>query len=319
MDAIDVDGVVDDFAREGTVFKGKPVCAMHEVPDGAIIVNCSLCAGPVSAARRLAALAGVGVLSVANLCRAFPRRFAVPEFIRLTRDELSRNGGSWQRLAHAFADEESRSTLDNLIRFRLTGDHTSMQSYTVRPHEQYFESFVGLTEEAVFVDAGGYDGDTTEVFCKRCPRYRRVYLFEPCRANIEKARSRLSVFRDIEFIEEGLSDAVGTLSFDAEAGSASTVCPTGSSSIKVTTLDERIDQPVTFIKMDLEGWELHALKGAKRHIGQEAPSLAIAVYHSAADFRTVFEYVMALRPDYRVYLRHYTEGWSETVMFFCRR
>jgi hypothetical protein len=23
-----------------------------------------------------------------------------------------------------------------------------------------------------------------------------------------------------------------------------------------------------------------------------------------------------LRPGYRVFLRHYTEGWSETVMYF---
>jgi hypothetical protein len=44
--------------------------------------------------------------------------------------------------------------------------------------------------------------------------------------------------------------------------------------------------------------------------------LAIAVYHRAADFRTVWRYARSLHPDYRVYLRHYTQGWSETVMFF---
>ncbi|RLW68504.1 MAG: hypothetical protein B6D71_13650 [gamma proteobacterium symbiont of Stewartia floridana] len=69
-------------------------------------------------------------------------------------------------------------------------------------------------------------------------------------------------------------------------------------------------------EMDLEGWELQALHGARRHILEERPNLAIAVYHQAADFRTIFEYITGLCPDYRVYLRHYTEGWSETIMYF---
>ena len=67
--------------------------------------------------------------------------------------------------------------------------------------------------------------------------------------------------------------------------------------------------------MDLECWELKAMQGAKKHIIEDKPKLAIAVYHNASDFWQVFEYVTSLRRDYRVFLRHYTEGWSETVMY----
>ncbi|MBP7509952.1 MAG: FkbM family methyltransferase [Smithella sp.] len=82
-----------------------------------------------------------------------------------------------------------------------------------------------------------------------------------------------------------------------------------------TTLDQYVNDKVTFIKMDLEGWELKAMQGAKKHIIEDKPKLAIAVYHNASDFWQVFEYVTSLRRDYRVFLRHYTEGWSETVMY----
>ena len=44
--------------------------------------------------------------------------------------------------------------------------------------------------------------------------------------------------------------------------------------------------------------------------------LAIAVYHDIVDFWRIPEYVLSLRPNYQIYLRHYTEGWSETVMYF---
>jgi hypothetical protein len=43
--------------------------------------------------------------------------------------------------------------------------------------------------------------------------------------------------------------------------------------------------------------------------------LGIAVYHHPADFWRVFESVTALRSDYNLYLRHYTEGWTEMIMY----
>jgi hypothetical protein len=84
----------------------------------------------------------------------------------------------------------------------------------------------------------------------------------------------------------------------------------------VTTIDEEIKEPLSMIKMDLEGWELNALRGARRRIGQDHPKLAVAVYHCASDFWRIPEFVLGVRGDYTIYLRHYTEGWSETVMYF---
>jgi len=166
------------------------------------------------------------------------------------------------------------------------------------------------------VDAGGFDGDTTEEFCRRYPDYRRVYLFEPSQHNMRAAKVRLEAFPRIAFHAEALSDQPGSMRFNAEAGSASAVTSGPGEDVKVTTLDLAVAEPVSFIKMDLEGWELKALAGCGRHIGDDRPKLAIAVYHRAADFREVWRYARSIHPDYKVYLRHYTQGWSETVMFF---
>lgn len=68
--------------------------------------------------------------------------------------------------------------------------------------------------------------------------------------------------------------------------------------------------------MDLEGHEMFALQGAEKIISKSKPKLAISIYHSSEDLIDIFNYVMTLRPDYKVYVRHYTEGWSETVMYF---
>ena len=258
----------------------------------------------------------ISLLPLADLCRYLPDRFPLPEFIRTTRLEVLDNLTEWKEIFENLNDTESQHTFNDILYYRLTGDYSSMRSYSVRPHEQYFETFLDLRENSVFVDAGGFDGDTTEQFCKRYPNYRHVYLFEPVAQNLARARQRLKQFRDISFFQEGLSERKALLSFNAEAGSASSVDSAGSIEIPVVTLDERIRNGVSFIKMDLEGWELHALQGARRHILNDRPALAIAVYHEAADFRKTYNFVTALHSDYQLYLRHYTEGWSETVMYF---
>ncbi len=311
-----VDAFVDDFAESGTVWNGKPVVKGIDVPARGIVINCSMSISPVSASRRLADLKITGVLALSDLCRALPDSIPLPEFVLQTRQDLEQNALKWKHLAESFEDAQSKQVLDDLLTFRTTGDYSVMRAYSVRFRDQYFEDFLSLATGEVFVDGGGFDGDTTEEFCRRCPDHGKVFLFEPSAGAIQKARDRLREQRSIEFIEKGLASTAGTLRFNSDQGPASAISESGSSHIHVTTLDLEVRERVSFIKMDLEGWELKALAGSRRHILDDHPKLAIAVYHHPSHFWQVFDFVMGLRPDYKVCLRHYTEGWSETVMFF---
>lgn len=313
-DVAKIEAFVDDFTKPGEAWNGKPVIKAEHVPRNGMVVNCAMSISPVSASRRLREL-GLAVLTYADIAQAFPHSVALPRFAQDTRVDFEQNSSKWQQLYDSLADAASRRVLEDVLRYRLTGDPEWMNSYSVRLRDQYFESFLRCNEE-VFVDAGGFDGDTTEEFCRRHPDYRRVLFYEPSAANLTKARVRLDGLRDIHFRPLGLSDSGGKLRFDDAAGSASAVGNKGASWIAVTTLDEDFPGQVTFIKMDLEGWELKALAGCARHITEDCPKLAIAVYHHPSDFWRVFQYVVGLRQDYKTYLRHYTEGWSETILFF---
>jgi len=114
----------------------------------------------------------------------------------------------------------------------------------------------------------------------------------------------------------GLSDKEEILRFSGENGSASKISETGSDSISVKPLDSFEISRIDFIKMDLEGWELHALKGARRAILKNHPILAISAYHHPQDFISIFNFVLSIRKDYDIYLRHYTEGWTESILYF---
>ena len=310
-----LDGLVDDFAEPGSTWRGLPAVAAAQLPDDAIVINCSTSISPVAVEQRIRAAGKGALVSIHAIIQAASGAIEQPWFVQDQRQDWRLFEAEWAEVFASLQDEVSRQTLLDLMRYRLTADTRIMQDYAVHMQDQYFEPFLDLRSD-VFVDAGGFDGDTTEEFCRRYPDYRTVHLFEPSQRNMGAAKVRLAACRDITFHQVGLSDRVGSLCFDAEAGSASAVTSGPGEVVQMTTLDLAVAEPVSLIKMDLEGWELTALAGCERHIREDRPKLAIAVYHRASDFRTVWRYARSIHPDYKVYLRHYTQGWSETVMFF---
>lgn len=312
---IPISGLIDDGAPIGTSWHGIPVVSMIDVPNDACVLNSSTSISPVAVALALLKAGHRQVLNLADLLALpHPPAGLTPWFIDDQRAELNTHHTKWLELYDLLEDHESKQVLKDVVRFRLTANLESMSGYLIRLNDQYFEDFLALSNE-VFVDAGGFDGDTTEQFCNRVPNYRKVHFFEPSETNMSAARCRLKKRERIEFHPIGLHDCKAELGFNASSGSASSVTETGAERIRVDRLDSIISEPIGFIKMDLEGWEMHALRGAAQTIQRYRPKLAISVYHRSSHFREVSEFVLSLCPDYKLRLRHYTQGWSETVLF----
>lgn len=309
-------GLIDDRAPEGAFLFGVPIVAMQQVPQDAWVLNTSTSIAPISVGRSLSKLGLRQVLNLGDLL-GLPEcpPGLVPWFVKGQRTDMAAHWVEWLALYDRLDDPESRRVLEDVVLFRLTADPACMDGYTVRPTDQYFEEFLDLRDE-VFVDAGGFDGDTTEHFCNRFPAYQRVHFIEPSVGNMAAARRRLKTFDRIEFHTVGLSDCRAKLKFNGASGSASSISTNGEEQIVVERLDALLVDHVSFIKMDLEGWEMHALRGAAETIRRDRPKLAISAYHKASDFREVPAFVLELCPDYKMYLRHYTEGWSESVLYF---
>ncbi len=312
----EIDGFVDDFAESGSLWKGKAVIHGVELPNNALLVNCVMNAKPITADQNINRLNITGSISYFNLASILPELVTPPSFVVETQVDFNLNLEEWKKLENSFFDDESKKVLHSILQYRLTGDYSYMEKFSFRPQDQYFEDFLNFGPKEIFVDAGGFDGDTTEIFCDKNPDYDKVFLFEPDITNLKKAKIRLRGYKNIDYIPLGVSDKYETLWFNANNGSASSIGDSGNLEIKVTTIDKHIQSKVSFIKMDLEGWELKALKGAKRHILEDHPKMAIAVYHHPSDFWQIFNYIFNLRQDYNIFLRHYTESWTETIMYF---
>ena len=190
---------------------------------------------------------------------------------------------------------------------------------------QYFEFPELFPRGKAFVDGGCLDCRSSYLFADWCGGdYSKILAFEPdpisysiCRQNIDERP-----IRDFHLINAGLSDREGEVSFRAGLYGGSYVIQPGAeeeekvTTVRVTTIDGTVgDEPVGFIKMDIEGSEFGALHGAERTIRRDRPLLALSVYHLPGDMLAIMDYLHELVPKYRFWLRHYSVGNADTVLY----
>ena len=80
--------------------------------------------------------------------------------------------------------------------------------------------------------------------------------------------------------------------------------PSATQRVSVRTIDEVVTTlglpRVDFIKMDIEGYEIPALKGACETLRRFAPKLAISAYHNPRDVVEIPKLIAQSNPDYSV-------------------
>jgi FkbM family methyltransferase len=313
---LDVAAIVDDFTEEPQ-FSGVPIVRGSDIPADAIVLAAS--GGRPLTARLMLESRGVKQLDYFSLLKWSGLDLPEAVFNEGFRTEVESNPGRVDWLFQILADEESRESLRRVLSFRWSYDLDCLNGFEDREKFQYFEPFLDLGHGAhVFVDVGGFDGFTSEEFIKKSPDYKAVYVFEPETGNRAKCEERLSKYPGVTVLPFGAADRNTTLRF-ATDGSASSIRADGGTEITVRRIDDVVHDAPTFIKMDIEGAELSAIEGARRTIVEYKPALALCVYHRPTDFWEIPQAILAMVPDYDVYVRHYTESIYETVMYFIPR
>ena len=309
-----VDGYIDEFT-EDTIYLGKPIVKLDQVPKNALVVSAVLIVKPLIAEKKLN-LYKITHLDYFSFYKYSGLNLKPIMFWDNFQEDFKLNFSKFQYIYDKLADEQSKDIYYRIINFRNSYDLDFMRIFSDNGHNAYFEPFLKLKEKnESFVDVGGFDGFTTSEFIKRCPLYDDIYFFEPEQKNLDLAKVKLEGFKNISFIKAGLSNKKQILKFDI-SGSSSKISENGTVEILVEKLDDIVKKPVTFIKMDIEGSEKEAIEGSYNVIKNYHPKLAIAVYHKMEDFWVIPELILGIRNDYDVYLRHYTEGITETIMFF---
>lgn len=182
---------------------------------------------------------------------------------------------------------------------------------------------IGVEPGDHVIDAGACFGDTALAFASIVGEQGFVYTFDPlpkhCQIIAEVCAMNRSLSPRIRLFPVGLSD------HDHEAASS----PAATEGINpgarlddtlpTKTIDSLVEsgaiERIDFIKMDIEGSELAALKGAEQSLRRWRPRLAISLYHRYDDFFSIPMWLKDLGCDYEFMLDHYSIHHEETVLY----
>jgi len=230
--------------------------------------------------------------------------------------ELNR---SLSNARECFSDQRSREIFDAVAtRIFCGNDAPDGMARICEPAPYFARGVVNLTAHESFVDAGAFDGDTLEEFLNYSGGcFDNYYAFELCGSNCSRLKKVVSRMREkerIEVFEAGLGNIRETVRYDSAA--METNVGTGDEVGEIFALDDVLkDRKVTFVKMDIEGFEWKALHGAENTIRTRKPILAVCVYHRASHLWEIPLYLKSLLPEYRIYMRHHSQLGYETVCY----
>jgi FkbM family methyltransferase len=183
----------------------------------------------------------------------------------------------------------------------------------------------------VVIDGGACHGDTALYFAANAGKTGRVLSFELDAENLGILKANVERNRELGARITPLNMALwkhsGEKLFFESNGAATRVESKANaravSEVKTVAIDDLVKMEnlpsVDFIKLDIEGAELDALKGATECIKKFKPNLAVSLYHKWDDYLTIPQWVKSFGLGYRFYLDHFTIHHEETVLFATAR
>ncbi len=112
---------------------------------------------------------------------------------------------------------------------------------------------------------------------------------------------KLNNLEKVSPIQKGIGEENCFVNFSS-LGMSSCVAEEGNEKMELIPIDDFVtehDLSIGLIKMDLEGYEFEALKGAKKTIEKFKPVLLISIYHHPEELFGTKKYIQEMVPDYK--------------------
>lgn len=193
--------------------------------------------------------------------------------------------------------------------------------FTFLLHQYHFERdgvTVGPEPGDHVIDAGACFGDTAVDFAQTVGEAGRVYCFDPVETHLQIVNANVTQngLRNVLIFPTGLGDREkrGPLvpgCVDPGFANVEASAVRSLNGLMAETTLPRVD----FIKMDIEGHELAALRGAEAVLRAFRPKLAISLYHRWNDYIEIPDFIAGLGLGYRFFLQNYTISDGETILY----
>lgn len=298
--------VSDDFYRSGKMFRGKEILTLSKAEK---LYGAFLCL--VAFGSRLE-----NVLNNIEKVR-LSHETLIPD-MPLCGDVLfdetfyESNRTKHEKVLELLSDDYSRRTLDDIIKFRLTGNPDYL--FDCQCTDSEYRNILDKKYTA-YADLGAYTGDTLRRAIDDYPSIRLAVCMEPSEKSFKKLAEYTNTFfePDTIIVNAAAWDKEETGHFIDSGGRGSKIVNqnikplSGSKNrdVEYLPLDHVCDikNEQLLIKYDVEGAEIKALKGSKETILNNNTDLEVSVYHRSEDIFDIPLYVHDLLPEHKLFIR----------------
>ena len=229
------------------------------------------------------------------------------EALRRRAQELSQHMDEYSWLYGKLGDYRSRKTLLAILDNWYSYNFKTLANMKEKMFPTYLDAdLLRCTEEEVFVDLGAGIGDVTKAFAEYAGHWKKIYCYEPNPGSFSALRNRTKELGLLALRQCAVGDKTGNalLQVPNDDPLLSKIDDNGIETDMVQ-IDEDIEEPVSIIKMCLEGSEQAAIRGCSNHIHQDHPKLILRADHGDSDLWQLPRMIERLDKKYRFYLRHY--------------
>ncbi len=218
----------------------------------------------------------------------------------------------------------STHSLDETIkRFLMRGSYTLehldnmeiiKQNYPL-PTDMYEESIFKYKHGLIYIpdkainsikhkdilDCGAYMGESALIFEKEFDPHK-IYSFEPVsdNYNLLLENIKLNNLKKIVPVDKGAGESSKRVKYNL-LDVTSYISENGKSEMDIISNDEFVEEnklDIGLIKMDIEGYELQALNGAKETIKKFKSLLLLSIYHNPEELFKTKHHIEEMMPGY---------------------
>lgn len=189
------------------------------------------------------------------------------------------------------------------------------ETFDTKDWHFYQKQHTKIEANEILLDIGTSEGLFPLTVVNQC---EHMYLVEPSvlfnkclHKTFQNFSNKTTIFNSAVGNEDGI------ISFDENSfeGAISRNEKSNTNQIEIHKIDTLLNnKKITYLKADIEGFELEMLKGAEQTIKSNKPKIAITTYHTENDPKEIISLIKSYVPEYNYYVKGIYEKTPKPVL-----
>lgn len=193
-------------------------------------------------------------------------------------------------------------------------DQVICETFDEKDWHYYKWKHTPIEKGEILLDIGTAEGLFSLCEVNNCSH---IYLVEPSHTFMNCLEKTFAPYRDkvtIHNVAIGNEDGMVPFSEDALDGKITSGNSSNTRQTPIRKVDTIIQDRITYLKADIEGFEIEMLKGAEQTIKKNKPKIAITTYHDENNPDEIIELIKSYVPEYNCHVKGIYEASPKPVL-----